>query len=76
MTTNEEQLEILKAEHKQYTYELEQLEKSVEEEKDYRTLQMIVDERLPDIRDKLTNILSDIIYLQERIALEFKSRRL
>lgn len=76
MITNEQQLETLRAEYQQYTYELEQLEKSVEEEKDYRTLHIIVDEKLPDIRDKRTNILSDIIYLQERIALELKSRRL
>lgn len=76
MTTNERQLETLKTEHQQYTYELEQLERSVEEEKDYRTLQIIVDEKLPAMRDRLTEIYSEILFLQERIALELKTRRL
>jgi hypothetical protein len=76
LTSDELQLETLKAEYKQYTEELQQLELSVEDEIDYRTMQIIVDEKLPAIRDRLTEIYSDILYLQERIALELKARRL
>jgi hypothetical protein len=73
---NEYKLEKLKAEHEQYTKELEQLELSVEDEIDYRTMQILVDEKLPAIRDKLTKIYSNILYLQEKITLELKSRKL
>lgn len=74
MTVNKHKLETLKAERQQYTYELEQLERSVVEEKYYRTRQITVDEKLPAIRDKLTELYSEILCLQERIANELKSK--
>lgn len=76
MTANEQQLEALRAEHQRYTHELHQLERSVEEEKDYRMRQITVDDKLPAIRDKLTELYSEILFLQEQIALKLKSRRL
>ena len=74
--SNEQQLETLKAEQQRYSKELKELELSLGEEIDYRQMQVIVDEKLPAIRDKLTQIYSDIIYLQEQIATELKARKL
>lgn len=76
MTTNEQQLNNLKKEHESYQKELEQLQMSVEENKEYKDTIISVDKRLAKIRRKLDDSYNKIVNIQEKIALELKARRL
>lgn len=76
MSTKEYRLEKLELEHEKYRKELEQLQLSVEEEKEYNGTSITIDKQLTKIRKKLDDSYNKILNLQDRIALELKARRL
>lgn len=76
MTTNEHKLEKLKIEHEKYRTELEQLQLSVDDNKQYEGSLVTIDKQLTTIRSKLDRSYNKILNLQEKIALELKARRL
>lgn len=74
--SNEQQLDKLKKDYSQYQKELEQLQLSVNESKEYEGTPINVDKQLTKIRKKLDDSYNKILNLQEKIALELKARRL
>lgn len=70
MTANEQQIEELNKDYLKYKQDLDDLQQSVKE------YSIAVDIKLTSIQKKLDDSYNKILNLQDKIALELKSRRL